>query len=173
MHEKYVKIHSLSVSKLLYDFINKEAIPGTDINENKFWKGFDKVLNELSNKNSEENEWLNSRIQETAVYVQNNPAFDMSIQVTIPKDIFSEHFVDDTSLIDYVFSLLEVNYNIYDKNNNEKHLYVIKKQLIENGLNINKPHGIYSVIIDDCNTYLTYRIALCYLICPKKTINIV
>ena len=53
MHEKYVKIHSLSVSKLLYDFINKEAIPGTDINENKFWKGFDKVLNELSNKNRE------------------------------------------------------------------------------------------------------------------------
>ncbi len=53
MHEKYVKIHSLSVSKLLYDFINKEAIPGTGINENKFWKGFDKVLNELSNKNKE------------------------------------------------------------------------------------------------------------------------
>jgi len=37
-------------------------------------------------KNSEENEWLNSRIQETAVYVQNNPAFDMSIQVTIPNE---------------------------------------------------------------------------------------
>tara|TARA_B100000029_G_scaffold485896_1_gene539701 strand:- start:20778 stop:22925 length:2148 start_codon:yes stop_codon:yes gene_type:complete len=51
MHEKYVKIHSLSVSKLLYDFINKEAIPGTEINENKFWKGFDRVVNELTKKN--------------------------------------------------------------------------------------------------------------------------
>ena len=39
MLEKYQKIENLSVSKTLYDFINKEAIPGTDINKQNFSEG--------------------------------------------------------------------------------------------------------------------------------------
>jgi len=37
-------------------------------------------------KKTEENEWFNQRIQETALYIGNNPSFDMSIQVTIPNE---------------------------------------------------------------------------------------
>ena len=39
---------NLSVSPVLLDFINKEIIPGTDINEDQFWKKFDSAVHELA-----------------------------------------------------------------------------------------------------------------------------
>ena len=51
MAEKYVKIENLSISETLYSFINKEVIPGTNIEKAKFWKGFDRIVHELSPKN--------------------------------------------------------------------------------------------------------------------------
>ena len=53
MSEKYTKIGNLSVSKVLFNFINKEAIPGTDIDEKKFWKSFDDAIHKLLPKNNE------------------------------------------------------------------------------------------------------------------------
>ena len=48
MKEKYIKIGKLSVSKILFNFINKELLPGTRINNKTFWKGFDKTIHELA-----------------------------------------------------------------------------------------------------------------------------
>ena len=48
MKEKYIKIGKLSVSEILFNFINKELLPGTKINKEKFWKSFDKCLHELA-----------------------------------------------------------------------------------------------------------------------------
>ena len=51
MKEKYINIENLSVSEILYDFVNKEAIPGTNINKQNFWYNFSKAVQELSPKN--------------------------------------------------------------------------------------------------------------------------
>ncbi len=51
MKEKYLKIKNLSISENLANFINKELLPGTKINKEKFWKGFDKCVHELAPKN--------------------------------------------------------------------------------------------------------------------------
>ncbi len=51
MKEKFIKIEDLSVSEILFNFINNEAIPGTNINEKDFWKKFSKAVHELSPKN--------------------------------------------------------------------------------------------------------------------------
>ena len=51
--EEYIKIKSLSVSKVLFDFINEELLSGIEINKNDFWSGFDKTIHELSPKNKE------------------------------------------------------------------------------------------------------------------------
>ncbi len=51
MKEKYLKIKNLSVSKGLANFINKELLPGTKVNKEKFWNGFDKSVHELAPKN--------------------------------------------------------------------------------------------------------------------------
>jgi len=48
MKENYLKIKNLSVSENLANFINKELLPKTKINKEKFWKGFDKCVHELT-----------------------------------------------------------------------------------------------------------------------------
>ena len=48
MKEKYLKIKNLSISENLANFINRELLPGTKINKEKFWKGFDRCLHELA-----------------------------------------------------------------------------------------------------------------------------
>ena len=49
--EQFVKIKNLSVSKILFDFINNELFKGLKIKKNHFWSGFDKAIHELAPKN--------------------------------------------------------------------------------------------------------------------------
>jgi malate synthase len=44
---------NLRVAKVLYDFINNEALPGTDIDPDTFWSGVDKVVSDLGPRNQE------------------------------------------------------------------------------------------------------------------------
>ena len=39
------------MSEKLLNFINDEALPGTEISHSKFWQGFDKSIHELAPKN--------------------------------------------------------------------------------------------------------------------------
>ena len=45
--EQYIKIKNLSVSKILFDFINNELLKGIHVKKDKFWEGFDKAASEL------------------------------------------------------------------------------------------------------------------------------
>jgi malate synthase len=51
MKEQYTKIHNLSVSNKLLNFINEELLKDTNISSKKFWEGFDRVVHELASKN--------------------------------------------------------------------------------------------------------------------------
>jgi len=53
MLKNYINIENLSISEDIYNFINNEAIPGTKIDKDKFWKGLSKVSHELAPKNKE------------------------------------------------------------------------------------------------------------------------
>src|SRR5271165_1522357 len=44
---------NLRVARVLYDFINNEALPGTDIDPDTFWSGVDKVVTDLGPRNRE------------------------------------------------------------------------------------------------------------------------
>ncbi|WP_116376707.1 malate synthase G [Mycobacterium sp. MFM001] len=46
-----VPVGNLRVAKVLYDFINTEALPGTDIDPDSFWAGVDKVVTDLTPQN--------------------------------------------------------------------------------------------------------------------------
>jgi malate synthase len=48
-----VKVGNLRVAQVLYDFVNNEALPGTDIDPDSFWSGVDKVVADLTPKNQE------------------------------------------------------------------------------------------------------------------------
>jgi len=53
MKEQYTKIQNLSVSNVLFNFINNELLKDTKISPEKFWEGFDEALHDLSPKNKE------------------------------------------------------------------------------------------------------------------------
>jgi malate synthase len=48
-----VSVGNLRVASVLYDFINSEALPGTDIDPDSFWAGVDKVVADLSPQNQD------------------------------------------------------------------------------------------------------------------------
>ncbi|HEY4551843.1 MAG TPA: malate synthase G [Bacillaceae bacterium] len=48
---KYVKVNGLQVAKELYDFVNEEALPGTGLVKEGFWRGFEKLVTDLSHMN--------------------------------------------------------------------------------------------------------------------------
>tara|TARA_B100001564_G_scaffold356398_1_gene370496 strand:- start:1369 stop:3543 length:2175 start_codon:yes stop_codon:yes gene_type:complete len=45
---KFVEKNSLKINSSLLEFINKEVLPGTNINPDQFWKDFDKAVHELA-----------------------------------------------------------------------------------------------------------------------------
>jgi malate synthase len=48
-----VSVGNLRVARVLYDFVNNEALPGTDIDPDTFWSGVDKVVADLTPENQD------------------------------------------------------------------------------------------------------------------------
>ena len=48
---EHVQVGGLQVAKVLFDFVNNEAIPGTGLTADQFWSGADKVIHDLAPKN--------------------------------------------------------------------------------------------------------------------------
>jgi malate synthase len=48
-----VTVGNLRVAQVLHDFINNEALPGTDIDPDSFWAGVDKVVADLNHQNQD------------------------------------------------------------------------------------------------------------------------
>ena len=45
---KFINKNDLKINQTLFDFINKEVLPGTEVNQDSFWIKFSKVVHELS-----------------------------------------------------------------------------------------------------------------------------
>jgi malate synthase len=48
-----VSVGNLRVAQALYDFVNAEALPGTDVDPDSFWAGVDKVVTDLQPQNQD------------------------------------------------------------------------------------------------------------------------
>ncbi len=48
-----VSVGGLRVARVLYDFVNNEALPGTGIEPDSFWAGADKIVTDLTPKNQD------------------------------------------------------------------------------------------------------------------------
>ncbi|CAN0340364.1 unnamed protein product, partial [Phaeothamnion confervicola] len=46
-----VEIHGIKVEKILYDFVNAEALPGTGVQEDAFWAGLAGLVRDLAPRN--------------------------------------------------------------------------------------------------------------------------
>jgi malate synthase len=47
-----IQVGALRVASELYDFINREVLPGTGVDQGRFWKGFSSIVTELAPKNA-------------------------------------------------------------------------------------------------------------------------
>lgn len=62
-----VQVGGLQVAKVLYDFVNEQAIPGTGIDAGKFWEGAAQIFKDLAPKNRallEKRDVLQAKIDE-------------------------------------------------------------------------------------------------------------
>ncbi|MCG7530249.1 malate synthase G [Psychrobium sp. MM17-31] len=60
-------VGGLQVSQLLYDFINQQALPKTNIKQAEFWQGFESIVNEFAPRNKallEKRESIQQQIDE-------------------------------------------------------------------------------------------------------------
>ncbi|MEX8195392.1 malate synthase G [Comamonas guangdongensis] len=46
------QVHGLQVATELYNFVNTQVLPGTGVNQESFWKGFDEIVADLAPKNA-------------------------------------------------------------------------------------------------------------------------
>ncbi|WHX98366.1 malate synthase G [Neobacillus sp. DY30] len=49
----YVNVGDLQVASELYDFINSEALPGSQVDQDNFWEGFEEIIKDLTPRNKE------------------------------------------------------------------------------------------------------------------------
>src|ERR1700682_2266351 len=48
-----IGVDRLAIDKVLFDFVNQEAIPGTGVDERAFWRGFSGLVGTLTPRNAE------------------------------------------------------------------------------------------------------------------------
>ncbi|WP_409290268.1 malate synthase G [Peribacillus sp. SCS-37] len=93
----YVKAGNLQVASELYEFINSEALPGSEVDREQFWSGFEKLINDLTPINKElleHREELQNQIN--AWYRENNESFNFDKYKTFLKEIgYLEPQVED------------------------------------------------------------------------------
>src|SRR5262249_15573525 len=46
-----VGVDGLTVAKILYDFVNDEALPGTGVDPGAFWRGFSELIHRFTTRN--------------------------------------------------------------------------------------------------------------------------
>lgn len=51
--EKYVEVGGLKVASVLYDFIEAEVLPGSGVERDQFWQGFNQLVHSFAPKNRE------------------------------------------------------------------------------------------------------------------------
>lgn len=84
-----VLVGGLQVAKVLYDFINTQAIPGTGVTADQFWEGATQVLKDLAPKNRallEKRDALQAKIDQWHL-AHKGVAFDFGTYKDFLKDI--------------------------------------------------------------------------------------
>jgi malate synthase len=96
----YVAAGQLQVAKVLYDFIQQEALPNSGVDEQHFWEGFSQIVRDFAPRNREllkQRERLQEQINEW--HRQNRDSFDFERYKAFLREIgYLEPDVEDFSI---------------------------------------------------------------------------
>ena len=87
-----IEINGLKVSSTLFEFINKEVIPGTNIKSDDFWSKFSKVVHELAP--------INKSLIDKRESIQKK--IDDWHKLRVGKDFSKKEYVDFLKSISYL-----------------------------------------------------------------------
>ncbi|MEC2073886.1 malate synthase G [Alkalihalophilus marmarensis] len=85
---KYLKVGNLQVAPVLYEFINKEALPQSGVNEQEFWSGLETLITEFAPGNKQlldDREDLQQKIDNW--HKENKETFDFNQYKTFLQEI--------------------------------------------------------------------------------------
>ena len=139
---KKIKINNLQVDEPLFKFLNEEAIPGTNINVDKFWEDFDKAVHNLAPINKEllkkiennefkDEEFLEIGGKENLIETLTNKSkndnsffnvHSLSLLYTIPKDDFL--LIVDNEKNVYLTKVVNFNYKNFSNSSEEGKIYI-------------------------------------------------
>ncbi|WP_274650290.1 malate synthase G [Paenibacillus humicola] len=86
--ERYKQIGNLQVAETLYDFIHSAALPGTELDEERFWADFERLIADLGPRNKEllaKRDELQKQIDEW--HGQNRDRFDFAAYKAFLEEI--------------------------------------------------------------------------------------
>ena len=101
--------NGLKISSELFEFINKEAIPGTKIETDSFWDNFSSVVHELAP--------INKMLIEKRKVIQNK--IDECHRKNLEKDFNKEDYINFLKSISYLVELKD-NFKIETTNVDEE-----------------------------------------------------
>ena len=116
---KKIKKENLAISPVLFEFINKEVIPGIDIDINEFWKQFDSAVHELAP--------INKALIEKREGIQNK--IDTWHIANKGKDLNQEDYIKFLKTISYIVEEKE-NFQITSQNVDEEITKIAGPQLV-------------------------------------------
>ena len=116
---KKIKKENLAISPVLFEFINKEVIPGIDIDINEFWKQFDSAVHELAP--------INKALIEKREGIQNK--IDTWHIANKGKDLNQEDYIKFLKTINYIVEEKE-NFQITSQNVDEEITKIAGPQLV-------------------------------------------
>src|SRR5690625_316041 len=92
----YVNVGSIKVAESLYEFLNNEALPNTEVDVEQFWEDFEKIFVDFTPRN---NDLLNKRQQlqdDISAWHRKNKNFDATAYKAYLTEIgYLEKEVDD------------------------------------------------------------------------------
>src|SRR5690606_12347617 len=95
----YVETGRLRVAKVLYEFINQEALPGTRLDRNRFWDDFGKLVSDLTPKNKALLAERNSMQKKIDAWHKENKTINLNEYRAILEDIgYLEKPVEDFTI---------------------------------------------------------------------------
>ena len=115
----FIEKKGLKISSILFDFVNKEIIPGTDIQTDKFWDGFEKTVHELAP--------INKRLIEKRVTIQQQ--IDNWHKKNKGKDLNKKEYTEFLKSISYIVEEKE-DFNIETTNVDSEIASIAGPQLV-------------------------------------------